>query len=78
MGAVPCCPAQPRPVAVTAMEKLEWYTSDALTGEARANPPMLLTAERETEVLAAWIGMGAGPTDRINAMKLRGTGPDPG
>jgi len=43
-----------RPVALTAMETLEWYYSDALTDEERADPPMALTPEREAEVLRAW------------------------
>jgi hypothetical protein len=43
-----------RPIALTAMKTLEWYYSDALTDEERANPPMMITAEREAEVLAAW------------------------
>ncbi len=43
-----------RPIAVTATDTLEWYYSDALTDEERANPPMLVTPEREAEVLAAW------------------------
>ncbi|MGD8276864.1 MAG: NAD-dependent epimerase/dehydratase family protein [Gemmatimonadota bacterium] len=41
-----------RPVALTAMETLDWYYS--LTDEERATPPMALTPEREAEVLAAW------------------------
>jgi 2'-hydroxyisoflavone reductase len=43
-----------RPVALTAMETLDWYYSDALTDEERADPPMALTPEREAEVLRAW------------------------
>jgi len=43
-----------RPIALTAMDTLEWYYSDALTDEERANPPMVLTPEREAEILAAW------------------------
>ncbi len=41
-----------RPIARTAMETLEWYYT--LTDEERANPPMAITPEKETEVLAAW------------------------
>jgi 2'-hydroxyisoflavone reductase len=43
-----------RPIAVTAMDTLEWYHSDALTDEQRANPPMAIPREKEAEVLAAW------------------------
>jgi nucleoside-diphosphate-sugar epimerase len=41
-----------RPIAVTAMDTLEWYYS--LADEERAEPPMALTPDREAEVLAAW------------------------
>ena len=41
-----------RPIARTAMETLEWYYT--LTDEARANPPMAITPEKEAEILAAW------------------------
>lgn len=47
-----------RPIALTAMETLEWYYSDAVTDEQRANPPMAITPEREAEVLAAWRARG--------------------
>ena len=43
-----------RPVAVTAMDTLEWYHSDALTDEQRSTPRMALSPERETEILEAW------------------------
>ncbi len=43
-----------RPVAVTAMDTLEWYHSEALTDEKRADPPMMITPEKEREVLEAW------------------------
>jgi 2'-hydroxyisoflavone reductase len=43
-----------RPVALTAMETLQWYYSDALTDDERANPPMAVTPEREVEILTAW------------------------
>jgi 2'-hydroxyisoflavone reductase len=41
-----------RPVALTAMETLEWYYS--LSEENQSNPPMAISPEKETEVLAAW------------------------
>jgi 2'-hydroxyisoflavone reductase len=43
-----------RPIAVTAMDTLEWYHSDALTDEERGTPPMALSPEREKEILEAW------------------------
>lgn len=43
-----------RPLAVTALDTLAWYHSDALTDEERAAPPMALSPEREREILAAW------------------------
>jgi len=43
-----------RPVALTAMETLEWYYS--LPEEKQANPPMAITPEKEAEVLATWKG----------------------
>jgi 2'-hydroxyisoflavone reductase len=43
-----------RPIAQTTMETLDWYYSDALTDEERATPPMVITAEKEAQVLAAW------------------------
>ena len=43
-----------RPIAVTAMDTLAWYYSDALTDEERADPPMAITPEREVEILTAW------------------------
>ncbi|NIN72226.1 MAG: NAD-dependent epimerase/dehydratase family protein [Gemmatimonadetes bacterium] len=43
-----------RPVALTAMETLDWYYSDGVTDEQRANPPMVITPEREAEILTAW------------------------
>lgn len=43
-----------RPIAQTAMDTLEWYHSDALTDEERANPPMSISPEREKEALTAW------------------------
>lgn len=47
-----------RPIALTAMDTLEWYHSDALTDEQRANPPMMISPEKEKEVLAAWNARG--------------------
>jgi 2'-hydroxyisoflavone reductase len=41
-----------RPIALTAMETLEWYYS--LPEEKRANPPMAIPPEKESEILAAW------------------------
>jgi len=43
-----------RPIAVTAMDTLEWYHSDAVTDEQRSSPPMVISPEKEAEVLAAW------------------------
>lgn len=43
-----------RPIAVTAMDTLEWYHSDALSDEDRATPPMAIPEERERAVLEAW------------------------
>ncbi len=45
-----------RPVALTAMDTLEWYNS--LPAEERASPPMAITPEKETQVLAAWKARG--------------------
>jgi 2'-hydroxyisoflavone reductase len=41
-----------RPVALTAMETLEWYYS--LPEDQQSSPPMAISAEKEAEVLAAW------------------------
>ncbi|MDP2957767.1 MAG: NAD-dependent epimerase/dehydratase family protein [Longimicrobiales bacterium] len=43
-----------RPAAVTAMDTLAWFHSDAVTDEERASPPMALSPEREAELLDAW------------------------
>jgi 2'-hydroxyisoflavone reductase len=43
-----------RPLAVTAKETLEWYYSESVTDEQRADPPMVITREHEREVLEAW------------------------
>ena len=40
------------------METLDWYYSDALTDEERAEPPMAITPERETAILAIWKARG--------------------
>lgn len=47
-----------RPLAVTALDTLAWYHSDALSDEERAAPPMALSPEREGEILAAWKARG--------------------
>jgi 2'-hydroxyisoflavone reductase len=41
-----------RPVALTAMETLDWYHT--LTDAERAAPPPAITPAHEAEVLAAW------------------------
>ncbi len=43
-----------RPVAVTALDTLAWFHSDAVTDEERARPPMALSPDREAELLEAW------------------------
>jgi 2'-hydroxyisoflavone reductase len=43
-----------RPIALTAMETLEWWHSDAVTDERRANARFFLSQEREAEILATW------------------------
>jgi len=43
-----------RPMAVTALDILKWWHSDALTDERRAAARFVLTPEREAEILAAW------------------------
>lgn len=45
-----------RPVAVTALDTLAWYHSDALTDADRSQPAMALAPEREAEILAVWRG----------------------
>jgi 2'-hydroxyisoflavone reductase len=47
-----------RPLAVTAMDTLEWWLSDAVSDERRASPRFVLTPEREKEILAAWKARG--------------------
>ena len=43
-----------RPMAVTAMDTLAWWLSDAVSDERRAAPRFVLTPEREREILEAW------------------------
>jgi 2'-hydroxyisoflavone reductase len=43
-----------RPLAVTARDTLDWWASDAVPAERRANPDFVLTASREAEIIAAW------------------------
>ncbi len=43
-----------RPIAITAMDTLEWYYSNALTDEERATPRMAIPQQREAEILASW------------------------
>jgi 2'-hydroxyisoflavone reductase len=43
-----------RPMAVTAMDTLAWWHSDAVSDDRRANPRFVLTPEREREILEAW------------------------
>ena len=45
-----------RPIAQTAVDTLEWY--DSLDEEARNERPMVISAEKEAEVLAAWKARG--------------------
>jgi 2'-hydroxyisoflavone reductase len=47
-----------RPTAVTAMDTLAWYHSDAVTDEERQKPPLALSPEREAEILKAWKARG--------------------
>jgi 2'-hydroxyisoflavone reductase len=49
-----------RPLAVTAMDTLDWWFSDAVPDERRGNPRFVLTPEREREILAAWGVRGEG------------------
>jgi 2'-hydroxyisoflavone reductase len=43
-----------RPMAVTAMDTLDWWHSENVSDERRAAPRFVLTPEREAEILAAW------------------------
>ena len=45
-----------RPMATTAMDTLDWWLSDSVSDERRANPRFVLTPEREREILVAWQG----------------------
>jgi 2'-hydroxyisoflavone reductase len=47
-----------RPLAVTARDTLEWWASDAVSPERRAEPRFVLTPEREAEIIAAWRARG--------------------
>jgi 2'-hydroxyisoflavone reductase len=48
-----------RPLAVTVRDTLEWWDSDAVPPERRAQPQFVLTPEREAEVIAAWRAAGS-------------------
>ena len=48
-----------RPLAATAMDTLDWWYSDAVSDERRADPRFGMTPERETEILAAWRARGS-------------------
>jgi 2'-hydroxyisoflavone reductase len=43
-----------RPLAVTVRDTLDWWASDAVPPERRANPDFVLTPDREAEIIAAW------------------------
>jgi 2'-hydroxyisoflavone reductase len=43
-----------RPLAVTVRDTLDWWASDTVSAERRAEPDFALTAEREAEIIAAW------------------------
>jgi 2'-hydroxyisoflavone reductase len=43
-----------RPLAVTVRDTLDWWTSDAVPPERRANPDFVLAPGREAEIIAAW------------------------
>lgn len=45
-----------RPLADTARDTLEWWYSDAVAPERRANPGFALSADREIAVIARWRG----------------------
>jgi 2'-hydroxyisoflavone reductase len=47
-----------RPLATTVLDTLDWWASDAVTPERRAQPRFALTPEREAEVIAAWRAAG--------------------
>jgi len=48
-----------RPLAVTVRDTLDWWASDAVTPERRAEPGFVLDSEREAEIIAAWRARGA-------------------
>jgi 2'-hydroxyisoflavone reductase len=43
-----------RPLAQTHLDTRDWWFSEAVTDERRANPRFPLTAQREAEILSAW------------------------
>jgi hypothetical protein len=43
-----------RPFAVTVKDTLDWWASDAVPAERRANPKFVITREREAQIVAAW------------------------
>ena len=47
-----------RPLAVTARDTLEWWDSDAVDPQRRAEPRFVLGAEREAEIIARWRARG--------------------
>ncbi len=47
-----------RPLAATTRETLDWWASDAVTPERRAEPRFVLTLEREAEIIEAWRSQG--------------------
>ena len=48
-----------RPLAATVRDTLDWWASDAVTPERRANPRFVLTQEREAQIIAAWRERGS-------------------
>lgn len=43
-----------RPLAVTVRDTLDWWASDAVPAERRAEPRFVLTPDREATIIAAW------------------------
>jgi 2'-hydroxyisoflavone reductase len=43
-----------RPLAVTVRDTLDWWASDAVAPQRRAEPRFVLTPEREAEIIADW------------------------
>lgn len=43
-----------RPLGLTVMDTIDWWHSDAVPAERKANPRFVLTPQREAEILAAW------------------------